>query len=107
MKNHASDIDAWNGTSQIELVVPIGSLLAVGDWGEIAPDYDQTLAMAVNKYANANNYRGFPYLTGARVATSTFIPGTTVDTPTDGGGGGGGGGGSYTPAAVEFAAGTG
>ncbi|MCP1852108.1 MULTISPECIES: baseplate hub domain-containing protein [unclassified Bradyrhizobium] len=36
--NRASDIDAWDGTSQIEIVVPFGHLLQVGDWGEIAPD---------------------------------------------------------------------
>jgi hypothetical protein len=42
-KNRVSVIDAWDGTSQIELVEPFGNLLTVGDWGEIAPDYDQTL----------------------------------------------------------------
>lgn len=107
----ASDIDAWDGTSQIEIVVPFGNLLAVGDWGEIAPDYDQTLDMAVAKYDNANNYRGFPHLTGSKVATSTFIPGTTVDTGSGDPGGGDdggdpGGGGGYVAAAVEFLAGS-
>lgn len=101
-KNRVSDIDAWNGTSQIELVVPFGSLLEVGDWGEIAPDYDQTLDMLVTKYDDANNYRGFPHITGSRVATSTYVPGTTVDTSTDGGGGGSG----YSSEAVEFEAGS-
>ncbi|MCP1852107.1 MULTISPECIES: hypothetical protein [unclassified Bradyrhizobium] len=77
--------------------------------------YDQTLDMAVAKYGNANNYRGFPHLTGARVATSTFVPGTTVDTP-DGGfgtgpgdgspGDGGGSPGGYETQAVEFLAGS-
>ncbi|MES5486552.1 DUF2163 domain-containing protein [Bradyrhizobium sp. INPA03-11B] len=125
--NRASNIDAWDGVSQIEMVVPFGGLLSVGDWGEIAPDYDRTLNMAVAKYGaaigliadgGANNYRGFPHITGARVATSTFIPGTTIDTPSGGfgtGGGGGGGGdgggggsipGGYTPYAVEIAAGS-
>jgi hypothetical protein len=64
--------------------------------------------MAVDKYDNANNYRGFPYLTGTSVAMSTFVPGTTVDTPTDGGTGGGGGtgtGGEFDM--VEFEGGTG
>jgi hypothetical protein len=106
--NRVSVIDAWDGISQIELVEPFGSLLTVGDWGEIAPDYDQTLTMAATKYANANNYRGLPHLNGARLATSTFIPGTTVEVPPDGsGGGGGGGGGGYSAFAVDFAAGTG
>ncbi|SDC06338.1 Uncharacterized conserved protein [Bradyrhizobium brasilense] len=116
--NRPSDIDAWDGISQVELVVPFGGLLAVGDWGEIAPDYDETLDMAVEKYGaaiglladgGANNYRGIPHLTGSKVATSTYVPGTTVDTPTDGGDGGGGdpgGGGGYTTSAVEFAAGS-
>lgn len=116
-KNRVSVIDAWDGTSQIELIEPFGNLLTVGDWGEIAPDYDQTLDMAVDKYGDdiglladggANNYRGFPHLTGAKIATSTFIPGTTVvpgpdDDPAGGGGGGGGGGGDGLY--VEFAAG--
>jgi hypothetical protein len=107
-KNRASDVNAWDGASQISLVVPFGGLLSVGDWGEIAPDYDQTLDMAVDKYGNADNYRGFPHLTGARAATSTFIPGVTVDTPIDDpGGGGGGGGGGYSAFAVEFLAGAG
>lgn len=103
--NRVSDIDAWDGISQIEIVEPFGNLLNVGDWGEIAPDYDQTLDMAVNKYDNANNYRGFPHLTGAKVAGSTFIPGTTVDTPATGEGSGGGVG-TYAAAAVEYAAGS-
>ncbi|MES5483568.1 DUF2163 domain-containing protein [Bradyrhizobium sp. INPA03-11B] len=113
--NRASDIDAWDGVSQVEMVVPFGGLLSVGDWGEIAPDYDQTLDMAVAKYGaaigmvadgGANNYRGFPHITGARTATSTYVPGTTIDTPI-GGGGGGGGGGSYVAYAVEIAGGAG
>jgi hypothetical protein len=112
-KNRVSVIDAWNGTSQIELVEPFGNLLTVGDWGEIAPDYDQTLEMADSKYGTAlglladggpNNYRGFPHLTGARISTSTFVPGTTVvpgptddpSAPPSGDGGSGGG------IAVEF-----
>lgn len=111
MNGRASDIDAWDGTSQIELVDPFASLLEVGDWGEIAPDYDKTLDMAVSKYGaaigvladgGANNYRGFVHLTGARTATSTYVPGTTVDTPTDPGGGDTG---EYVAEAVEFAAG--
>jgi hypothetical protein len=108
-KNRVSVIDAWDGTSQIELVEPFGNLLTVGDWGEIAPDYNQTLEMADSKYNNPNNYRGFPHLTGAKVATSTFIPGTTVvpgptDDPAAGTGGGTGGGGTDA-LAVEFLAG--
>jgi len=119
MKNRASDIDVWDGTSQVSLVVPFGNLLEVGDWGEIAPDYDQTLDMAVDKYGlaltsfaggadgGANNFRGFPHLTGARGTTSTYIPGVTVDSPPDAddpgaGGGGGGPGGGYEAFAVEF-----
>ncbi|MCP1832841.1 hypothetical protein [Bradyrhizobium sp. USDA 4545] len=112
--NRVSDVDAWDGTSQIEMVVPFADLLTVGDWGEIAPDYDQTLDMAVDKYGaaiglladgGANNYRGFPHLTGARTATSTYVPGTTVDTPTDDGDGGGDPSG-YSTTAVEFEAGS-
>ena len=103
-KNRVSVIDAWDGVSQIELVEPFGNLLTVGDWGEIAPDYDQTLAMTVAKYANPNNYRGFPYGSGVRIASSTFIPGVTVENPPDGTSGGGGGE-TYTPFAVEFAEG--
>lgn len=110
-KNRVSVIDVWDGTSQVELVEPFGNLLTVGEWGEISPDYDQTLDMADDKFGNSNNYRGFPHLTGARIATSTFIPGTTVTPgPTDdpgagesGGGGGGGDGGGFL---VEFAAGS-
>jgi hypothetical protein len=107
-KNRVSVIDAWDGISQIDLVEPFGNLLTVGDWGEIAPDYDQTLEMEDSKYNNSNNYRGFPHLTGAKIATSTFIPGTTVvpgptdDPPSDEGGGSGSGGGGL---AVEFEAG--
>jgi hypothetical protein len=108
-KNRVSVIDAWDGISQIELVEPFGNLLTVGNWGEIAPDYDQTLEMEDTKYNNSNNYRGFPHLTGARIATSTFIPGTTVvPGPTDdpgAGGGGDGGGGGGDGLAVEFLAG--
>lgn len=101
-KSRVSNVDAWDGISQIELEEPIGRLLTVGDWGEIAPDYDQTLDMAVSKYDNADNYRGFPHLTGAKVATSIFIPGTTVvPGPTDDPGAGT----SYEGYAVEFAAG--
>lgn len=118
MKNRASDIDAWDGTSQIEIVVPFGNLLEVGDWGEIAPDYDQTLDMAVDKYGasigiladgGANNYRGFPHLAGTKLNSSTFIPGVIVDFPGDdpggGVGGGGGGGDGYEAFAVEFESG--
>lgn len=112
-KNRVSVIDAWDGISQIELVEPFGNLLTVGAWGEIAPDYDQTLAMADDKFDNSNNYRGFPHLTGAKIATSTFIPGTTITPgPTDdaggsGGGGGGGGGGGDGGYMVEFEGGAG
>lgn len=117
MAGFASDVNAWDGTDQISLVVPFAELLSVGDWGEIAPDYDQTLDMAVDKYGSAiglladggaNNYRGFPHLTGARIATSTFVPGTTVDNPDgdDPGAGGGGGGGGYESFAVEFESGS-
>lgn len=116
LTNRGSEIDAWDGTSQISLVKPFANYLEVGDWGEIAPDYDQTLDMAVDKYGSAtdlladggaNNYRGFPHLTGARIASSTFIPGVTVDSPPDAddpgaGEGGGGGGGGYEAFAVEF-----
>ncbi len=57
--------------------------------------------MDVSKYDNANNYRGFPHLTGARIATSTFIPGTTVSPgPVDDPGAD-----PFTGDAVEFAAG--
>lgn len=114
LKNRGSDVDAWDGISQVGLVVPFANYLEIGDWGEIAPDYDQTLDMAVAKYDNANNYRGFPHLTGARLATSTYVPGTTPSPapgpspgpgpspnpgPTPGGG--------YSAAAVEFEDGTG
>jgi hypothetical protein len=107
LMNWSSDIDAWDGVDQISLVVPFASQLEVGDWGEIAPDYDQTLDMAVSKYSNANNYRGFPHLTGSRISTSTYVDGTTTDNYTDGDdpgydGGGGGGGGGYLWSAVEF-----
>lgn len=122
LENRASDVDAYDsGTNQISLVVPFGNLLEVGDWGEISPDYDQTLDMAVDKYGaalgaladgGANNYRGFPHLTGALAhGGGTFIPGVTVDTPFDAddpgsGGGGGGGGGAYDAFAVEFEGGS-
>ncbi len=107
-KNRVSVTDAWDGASQIELVEPIGNLLTVGEWGEIAPDYDQTLDMADVKFNNSNNYRGFPHLTGAKIATSTFVPGTTVTPgPTDDPGAGDGGGGEDGGDAlgVEFEAG--
>lgn len=107
LKNRGSKIDAWDGaTYQLELVSPFANLLEPGDWLEIAPDCDKTLDMCVNKYSNANNYRGFPHITGARLATSTFIPGTTVvPGPTDDPGAGSGGGG-YSAFAVEFEAGS-
>jgi hypothetical protein len=120
MKGFGSDLNSWNGSSQIGLVVPFGEKLTVGDWGEISPGYDQTLDMAVDKYGSAltsvtepisadggaNNYRGFPHITGARFFTSQFIPGVSVDSEPDaddpGAGGGGGGGGGYEAFAVEF-----
>lgn len=107
-KNRSSKINAWDGTTFIlEMVSPFASLLEIGDWLEIAPDCDKTLDMCVDKYDNANNYRGFPHITGARLATSTFIPGTTdVPGPTDDPGAGGGGG-SYSAYAVEFEEGAG
>lgn len=128
LKGLQSDLNSWDGTSEIGLVVPFADLLTVGDWGEIAPGYDQTLDMAVDKYGaaltsvteaisadgGANNYRGFPHITGARFFTSQFIPGVSVDSPADAddpgagaGGGGGGGGGGYEAFAVEFESGSG
>lgn len=124
LKNHGSLVDAWDGVSQIGLEKPIGNLLEVGDWGEIAPDYDQTLDMAVDKYGTALttfpggadggnlNFRGLPHITGARIFVSTHIGGVTVDSAADaddpgaGEGGGGGGGGEYEPFAVEFESGS-
>lgn len=123
MKGFQSKVDAYDqGTSQISLVVPFGLKLQVGDWGEITPGYDQTLAQAVSKYGlpltsvtepisadgGANNYRGWPHITGARLMLSTHIPGITVssdagaDDPGAGGGGGGEGGGGYESFWVEF-----
>lgn len=116
--NQGSLVNAWDGTSQISLEKPIGNQLQVGDWGEIASDYDQTLDMAVGKYGasigiladgGANNYRGFPHLTGAKLALSTFVPGVIVSFPPDDPGGGGGSGPSgdgYDAFAVEFLSGS-
>jgi hypothetical protein len=119
MKGQQSDLDAWDGTSQISLVVPMAGLFAIGDWGEISPGYDQTLDMAVDMYGAAIdaqadggnlNYRGFPHITGTKFFSSTFIPGVSVDSPPDaddpGAGEGGGGGGGYEAFAVEFLAGS-
>lgn len=117
LKNRASLVDAWDGISQISMESPFGSLLQVGDWGEIARDYDQTLDMAIDEYGvplgiladgGANNYRGFPHLAGTRLNSSTFIPGVIIDFPDDdpGGGGGGGGGGGYEASWVEFESGS-
>lgn len=121
LKGKQSDVYSWNGSNEIGLVVPFANLLEVGDWGEIAPGYDQSLDMAVDKYGSAltsvteaisadggaNNYRGFPHITGARLATTTVIPGITPDSPEGaddpgGGGGDGGGGEDYEAVAVEF-----
>lgn len=121
LKGKQSDLNFWDGTSEIGLVVPFADLLTVGDWGEIAPGYDQSLDMAVDKYGSpltsvtepisadggANNYRGFPHITGTRFFTQQFIPGVSVDSEPDAddpgaGGGGGGGGGGYEAFAVEF-----
>jgi hypothetical protein len=129
MKGFQSDVDAYDqGTNQISLVMPFGNKLQVGDWGEITPGYDQTLDMAVDKYGSAltsnstiysadggaNNYRGFPHITGTRFFTSQFIPGVSVDSAADaddpgageGGGGGGGEGGGYEAFWVEFESGS-
>lgn len=117
LKGKQSELNSWDGTSEIGLVVPFGDLLTVGDWGEIAPGYDQSLDQAVDRYGaaigiladgGANNYRGFPHITGSRFFTQQFIPGVSVDSEPDaddpgaGSGGGGGGGGGYEAFAVEF-----
>lgn len=115
MKNWGSKVNAFDsGTGQIALVKPLGRLVEVGDTGEIAPHYDQSLDMAVDKYGDAMdatadggalNYRGWPHLTGARFTGATQIPGITVDSPEDAddpGAGGGGGGGGFEAFAVEF-----
>jgi hypothetical protein len=129
MKGFQSDVDAYDqGTNQISLVIPFGEKLEVGDWGEITPGYDQTLDMAVDKYGTAltavteaisadggaNNYRGFPHITGTlNGGLGTFIPGVSVDSAADEddpgageGGGGGGEGGGYEAFAVEFESGS-
>lgn len=118
LKGKQSDLNSWDGTSQIGLVVPFANLLEVGDWGEIAPGYDQSLDMAFNMYGTPrttfaggadggpNNYRGFPHITGTAFYNSQFIPGVSTDSAPDaddpGAGGAGGGGGGYEAFAVEF-----
>jgi hypothetical protein len=83
-KNRVSVIDAWDGISQIELVEPFGNLLVVATGARSRRTMTRRLEMEDSKYNNSNNYRGFPHLTGARIATSTFIEGTTVvPGPTD------------------------
>lgn len=79
MMNTVAKVTAWDAdTNQITIAQPMGELLAVNDWLEIAPDCDKTLSMCVLKYDNALNYRGFPHLSGDKAATSTVIPGVTV-----------------------------
>lgn len=127
MKGFQTDLNYWHaGTGLIGLVVPIGNQLAVGDWLEIAPGYDQSLDMAVDKYGTAltsattdnaadggaYNFRGLPHITGTRYFKTTVIPGVTPDTAPDaddpGAGSGGGGGEEYeAPFAVEFLDGSG
>lgn len=106
-KNMVAQVRTWNSASlQVEMVQPFALLMQIGDWIEVAPDCDKTLDMCVAKYNNANNYRGFPHLTGSKVVTSTVVVGvTTFPGPTDDPGGGAGSGG-YAPFAVEFAAGS-
>jgi len=84
-KNMVAKVRTWSAASlQVEMVQPFALLLSAGDWIEIAPDCDKTLTMCVTKYDNANNYRGFPHLTGSSVVTATVVPGvTTFPGPTD------------------------
>jgi hypothetical protein len=59
-------IGAWSaGTLTLQTYLPCG-LVQAGDWCEIAPDCDHTIAMCADKYNNALNYRGFPYQQGAK-----------------------------------------
>jgi hypothetical protein len=120
LKGFQSDLNSWDGTDTIGLVVPFADFLEVGDWGEIAPGYDQSLDMAVAMYGSPLtsfaggadggnlNYRGFPHITGTLRPGQTFIPGVTPDSPPDdddpgaGGGEGGEGGGGYESFWVEF-----
>jgi hypothetical protein len=123
LKGLQSDLNSWDsGTGEIGLVIPFASKFVVGDWLEIAPGYDKTLDQASTTYGTpltsnstiysadggANNYRGFPHITGTRFFTSQYIPGVSVaseadaDDPGAGEGGGGGEGGGYEGFAVEF-----
>lgn len=72
--NRSARIGSWRASDyQVTVFQPLGELIAVGDWLEIAPDCDKTLNMCVTKYGNAFNYRGFPHLAGDKFVTSIII----------------------------------
>lgn len=106
-------IAGWDpATNEVTLFMPVTDLIDADDWLNIWPGCDKTINMCVAKYANAKNFRGFPYSAGARFTSSPFggifvrapsaQPGATGDANS-----GSGSGGVYVASAVEFTGGGG
>jgi hypothetical protein len=82
------EIGAWVlSTRTITLYLPIGAanndtLIHAGDWLEIWPGCDFTIAKCSGTYANSEQFRGEPYFAGAAVVAQQNIFDPTGGTPT-------------------------
>lgn len=59
------EIKGWTqGTGRIELYLPLGYAIAVGDVFRIHPGCDKRLDTCIDRFANVLNFRGEPYIPG-------------------------------------------
>jgi uncharacterized phage protein (TIGR02218 family) len=65
-----SDVLAWDGTSLIDLLLPTGLPIQVGDTFTITPGCDKRLASCFAKFNNVVNFRGEPFVPGEDAALS-------------------------------------
>ena len=65
IKQGGTRSDLMAGTTHYILRIPALAPLAVGDTFTIAPGCDKRLETCTNKYANAGNFQGEPFMPGS------------------------------------------
>lgn len=63
-----SDVRAWDGTNQINLLLPTPFPIAGGDAFTITPGCDKRIETCVQKFNNVLNFRGEPFVPGQDAA---------------------------------------
>jgi hypothetical protein len=65
-----SDVLAWDGTDLLDLLLPTGLAIQVGDTFTITPGCDKRIATCFAKFNNVVNFRGEPFVPGEDAALS-------------------------------------